>query len=152
MNCEKSVELTVLVIDDQAAMRKIVRSVLRETGIVNVTTAENGSVAFEKLTDPDLEFPDVIVCDLHMDEMSGTEFVHKLRRSKYVKNTDVPVIVLTGESREMVLEVTRQVGADAILRKPVSAEEMREMIESVVGFRLDMHKPCGAASPLQMVS
>ena len=147
-----NIDLTALVIDDQATMRKIIRSVLRKAGVSNVITAENGSDAFEKLTNPDLEYPDLIVCDLHMDEMSGTEFVHKLRRSKYVKNTDVPIIVLTGESREMILEVARQVGADMILQKPVSAEEMRAAISNVLGYRLGAGNTSATPSALGVAS
>ena len=142
---EYSVRLRVMIIDDQAVMRKIIRGVLLDAGLNDILEAENGSDAFDKLTDPDLEYPDVIISDLHMEEMSGTEFIHKLRRNKAVRNPDVPVIVLTGESQKMVLEVAAQVGANAILQKPVSAEKMRKAIMSVIGYEFDAHTSNGSA-------
>lgn len=131
------IQLRVMVIDDQEVMRKIIRRLLREIGINTVETAENGATALEKLRTRLENFPDLIVCDLHMEEMSGTEFVHKLRRSKDVTNSEVPVVILTGESEELVLDVARQVGANAVLQKPVSAQVMRQTIELAVGYQLD---------------
>lgn len=130
-------ELRVLIIDDHAIMRKIIRRLLRESGIINVAEAENGLDGLEHLADPESEYPDVIICDLHMDVMSGTEFIHKLRRHKTLSNPDVPVIVLTGESNDMVLDVAVQVGASAVLQKPLPPKELREAIEAAVGYQLD---------------
>jgi CheY-like chemotaxis protein len=129
-------ELRVLIIDDQEIMRKIIRRLLRESGITNVAEAENGRVGLDHLANPQVENPDVILCDLHMDVMSGTEFIHKLRRHKGLSNPDVPVIVLTGEANDMVLEVAVQVGASTVLQKPLPPEELLAAIESAVGFQL----------------
>ena len=131
------IQLRALIIDDQEVMREIVRRLLREIGINNIAAAENGAAALAKLEASSKEFPDVILCDLHMDEMSGTEFVYKLRRSKTIMNREVPVIILTGESDELVLDVARQVGADAVLQKPVSAQVMSQTIELAVGYKLE---------------
>ena len=117
-------------------MRKIIRRLLRESGITNVAEAENGRVGLDHLANPQVENPDVILCDLHMDVMSGTEFIHKLRRHKGLSNPDVPVIVLTGEANDMVLEVAVQVGASTVLQKPLPPEELLSAIESAVGFQL----------------
>ncbi|MBT5107657.1 MAG: response regulator [Rhodospirillaceae bacterium] len=129
-------ELRVLIIDDQEIMRKIIRRLLRESAITNVAEAENGLEGLEQLANPQIENPDVILCDLHMDVMSGTEFIHKLRRHKSLANPDVPVIVLTGESNDMVLDVAIQVGASAVLQKPFPPEDLRAAIEAAVGFQL----------------
>ena len=142
---DSSVHLRVMIIDDQAVMRKIIRGVLLDAGLKEFLEAENGSDAFDKLTDPDLEYPDIIISDLHMEEMSGTEFIHKLRRNKAVRNPEVPVIVLTGESQKLVLEVAAQVGANAILQKPVSAEQMRETIMTVIGYQFEAQTSNGPA-------
>ena len=129
-------ELRVLIIDDQEIMRKIIRRLLRESAITNVAEAENGLEGLEQLANPQIENPDVILCDLDMDVMSGTEFIHKLRRHKGLSNPDVPVIVLTGEANDMVLEVAVQVGASTVLQKPLPPEELLAAIESAVGFQL----------------
>jgi two-component system, chemotaxis family, chemotaxis protein CheY len=129
-------ELQVLIIDDQALMRKIIRGLLRDAGIRNVSEAENGRDGLDQLLDFSKKFPDIIICDLHMDEMSGTEFIHKLRRSKKIRDANVPVIVLTGESDGMVLDVTEQVGANAVLQKPVTPTVLHQEIEKAVGYQL----------------
>ncbi|MBT5109745.1 MAG: response regulator [Rhodospirillaceae bacterium] len=130
-------QLQVLVIDDHAIMRKIIRRLLKDSGIETVAEAENGRKGLDYLLDPECVEPDVILCDLYMDEMSGTEFLHKLRRSKHTDITKIPVIVLTGEKDEMVLDVAYQVGADGILHKPVTPQDLRKEIERVVGCRLE---------------
>lgn len=139
MNSLNSVadQLRVLIIDDHAVMRKIIRRLLKESGIMHVAEAANGRKALAYLCDPECENPDVIICDLYMDEMSGTEFLHKLRRNKTLSTRKVPVIVLTGESDEMVQDVARQVGANSVMQKPVSKTDLRFEIEAVVGCQLD---------------
>lgn len=137
MKCSSiSGELHVLIIDDQALMRKIIRGLLRDAGVRNVSEAENGRDGLDQLLDISKDFPDIVICDLHMDEMSGTEFIHKVRRSKNIRNVNVPIIVLTGESDAMVLSVTEQVGANAVLQKPVTAAALLQEIENAVGYQL----------------
>lgn len=130
-------QLHVLVIDDHAIMRKIVRRLLKDSGVEDVAEAENGRKGLDYIRDLDRVEPDVIICDLYMDEMSGTEFMHKLRRSKTIANNKIPVIVLTGETDEMVLDVAYQVGADGVLHKPVTPQDLRKEIEKVVGCKLE---------------
>ncbi len=80
--------------------------------------------------------------------MSGTEFLHRLRRDHSLPAKDIPVIVLTGETDPLVLAVARQVGATAIMKKHVSARELGSEIEAAVGFKLD---PSGfMAEPIHM--
>ncbi|MGY9006919.1 MAG: response regulator, partial [Alphaproteobacteria bacterium] len=77
------------------------------------------------------QLPDVIISDLHMDGMDGMEFCNTLRRSKKL---EIPVIILTGDSDRLLHETTLQVGAVAIMTKPVSAGDLLQKIEEVVGF------------------
>jgi CheY-like chemotaxis protein len=128
--------LRVLVVDDQRTMRAILRDLLHQCGIGSVTGATDGEDALhqlELLTTKD-EAPDVILCDLHMEKMDGMELVAHLRRGRDA-STDkrIPIILLTGESDEMMLEVVQQVGVSEILKKPVSAEELGKAIERAVG-------------------
>ena len=104
---------------------------------MRIAEAANGREALAFLRDRRAESPDVVICDLYMDEMSGTEFLHKLRRDHSLPAKDVPVIVLTGETDDLVLAVARQVGATAIMTKPVSARELGSEIEAAVGFKLN---------------
>ena len=133
-------QLRVLVVDDQNVMRKIIRNLLKQVGIEQVEEAENGREALEYLCASQKK-PDVIISDLIMDEMSGLEFLNNVRRDKNLSNCDIPIIILTGESNDLLLDVTRQVGAASILNKPVTATELLEAIEVAVGFVLSSTMP-----------
>ena len=121
--------VNVMIVDDQKSMRMIIRQLLHQYRIDHVTEAENGRHALDLLMDVDVPTPDVILCDLHMDVMDGMEFVHHLRRD----NNATPILILTGERNEFVLDVTRQAGASRVLCKPISAPDLVYEIHQVIG-------------------
>lgn len=131
----KASNLTTLIIDDQRCMRSVVRTLLRSIGIVKVEEADGVTKAVDLLNKMRV-YPDFILCDLHMADGGGIDFINKMRRDEFLKTLHIPVIVLTGESDPMMLDVSRQVGAAAILSKPCSAEELGRTIASIVGFSL----------------
>ncbi len=124
-------DISVLIIDDQRAMRSIVRQLLSQIGIHDVQESRNGEKALNRLNDPSNEDPDVIICDLHMDKMDGLEFCNLVRRDK---EHDIPIIILTGDSDKFLHEVSKQVGAVEVVMKPVSAPELLEKIKAALGF------------------
>ena len=124
-------DISVLVIDDQRAMRSIVRQLLAQVGIHDIQEAPNGEEAMELLNQPGNEDPDIIICDLHMDKMDGMEFCNQIRRDK---EHVIPVIILTGDSDKLLHEVARQVGAIEVLTKPISAPQLQEHIQTAIGF------------------
>ena len=122
--------LNVMLVDEQPGMRSILRQLLRQEGIEQVTEAENGRMAYDLLHDPETATPDVIVSELHMAEMDGLELVHQLRREK----NRTPVLILTGDETKLLHEVTEQVGANKVLLKPISATELSTEIHLAVGI------------------
>ncbi len=125
--------ISVLVIDDQRAMRSIVRQLLSQIGIHDIQEARNGEKALALLNQPGNEDPDVIICDLHMDKMDGLEFCNQVRRDK---EHVIPIIILTGDSDKFLHEVSIQVGAVAVVTKPVSAPELLEHIQTALGITI----------------
>lgn len=134
MTDENTNPLRVLVIDDHRSMRSIIRNLLHKVGIENIAEAENGKVALAYLRTPDTEFPDVIICDLHMDEMDGMQFCNIVRSDKNLRNHHVPILMLTGDLDQLLHEVSKQVGAMEVLTKPITAEELGRHIEKAVGY------------------
>jgi len=126
----------VMIVDDQKVMRKIIKKLLNQFGDFHVIEAENGKNAMDILCGVDDDLPDLIISDLHMDVMDGMSFCNNLRRLKNTRLNAIPVVLLTGESDRMVLEVSEQVGACMILQKPISAPELQKKLSSVVGFDL----------------
>lgn len=113
---------TVLVIDDDAAITRMLRLTLRDGGF-EVTTAANGALALEQITDEHM--PDAIVLDLEMPVMDGRSFYRALRS----RGIDVPVLVLSAYGARTA---QRELGANAYLNKPFNPEELVSQVRDLV--------------------
>ena len=82
----------VLIVDDEADQRELLRRILDREG-VEVMEAANGAEALAKI---DARRPSLVLLDLMMPEMNGFQVVEALRNSP--KNKDIPVVVITGKS------------------------------------------------------
>ncbi len=72
--------MKVLVVDDFATMRRIIKNILRQIGFTNIVEADDGTTAWELLNkDDSIEF---IVSDWNMPQMTGIEFLRKVRASE----------------------------------------------------------------------
>jgi len=131
-------DVRVMVIDDQRTMRTIVRRLLAAGGVCKVSEAENALVALDKLRTGEIKEPDVVVCDLHMDEMDGLEFCNAVRRDKTVLKGTTPILILTGGDDQMIHDVISQVGAAKVLLKPISSADLIKEIETAIGFNVDV--------------
>jgi CheY-like chemotaxis protein len=109
----------VLVVDDDSAARSLLRVYLERAGFA-VVEAEDGLDAARVLEAQDV---DVVVTDVFMPEQDGIELVQGLRRDR----PDLPIVVVSGGDRShdtFMLRVAEALGAGAVLRKPVRAEEL----------------------------
>lgn len=129
-------ELSGLVIDDQRTMRMIVRQMLHQIGIEEITEFPEGKEAWDFLIGLASDMPDFIICDLHMEGMDGLEFVNRIRRSKNEALHDIPVLVLTGDPDHFMHQVADQVGAAKILQKPISAPDLRVELAGILGVQI----------------
>ncbi len=134
MSSDPLSELRVMVVDDQRTMRTIVKKLLEQIHIVEVTEAENGLEALEIIQNPSNPPPDLVICDLHMDKMDGLEFANLVRRNKVPKLAGIPILMLTGDKDTFMHEVSAQAGATKVLTKPISAPDLRTEIAAVIGF------------------
>ncbi len=119
----------VLVLDDDANIRELLRIHLRAAGY-DVRVAENGIAAgYMVLRDP----PDLIVSDVHMPHMDGFEFVAALKADKTLPQ--IPVIFLTSEEE---LDYRGKVlGAVGYVTKPIRADRLLSLLaEHVPGGTL----------------
>jgi two-component system chemotaxis response regulator CheY len=124
--------LQVLIIDDQEVMRNIIKKLLTKAEPAQIYEASDGVKGLEMLRSGEVD-PDVIICDLHMDNMNGIEFLRTLRADKGNVNSRKPVLILTGDKSEQAHEITRQVGASKVLTKPIGADELIRQINLVRG-------------------
>jgi CheY-like chemotaxis protein len=126
---------SVLIVDDQKSMRSIVRQLLHQGRINQVHEAENGEQALKMLDAAgNGGQPDVILCDLYMDKMDGMQFVNHIRRDREKPYHQIPVLLLTGEKDGFVLDVAKQAGANKVLTKPISSQNLINEIKLAIGF------------------
>ena len=121
--------LKILVVDDNAHMRKLVTTILQAFGVNQIQEAETGQRAWTVLR----EFnPDVLVLDWVMENMSGLELVQMLRTNPQTPNPFVPVIMLTGHTSLDHVTQARDAGVNEFIAKPVSVKTMMSRLVSVI--------------------
>jgi len=108
----------VLVIDDQPFMLKLISYNLRKTGY-DVITETDGLKALERMEEI---APDLVVLDIRMPKISGTELCVRLRED--VRFAEIPVIILTSQLREDAEEAAMAAGATDFMTKPFSPTEL----------------------------
>jgi two-component system, chemotaxis family, chemotaxis protein CheY len=116
--------MRVLVVDDFATMRKIVKNVLKQISIENVVEAENGKAALNVLKTEDV---DLIISDWMMPEMTGIEFLKVCKEDEEKKK--IPFIMVTAEGqKDSVMEAIKS-GVDNYIVKPFTPEKLKEAID-----------------------
>lgn len=120
--------LKILVVEDNAHFRTLVRTILAALGIEAVVEAADGAEALEKLRD----FPaDLVILDWKMDGVDGMECLRRIRAADGPAPY-VPVIMVTGYSEARLIREARQAGVDEFLPKPISAKALlMRLIEAV---------------------
>ncbi len=120
---------SLLIVDDSATMRKIIMRSIRMSGLEFDTTEEagNGVEALEKLNASPV---DIILCDVNMPEMDGTELVKKVREMDSCKDTKI-VMVSTESSQEFIDNLLAE-GANDYITKPFTPDKFREKLSPFV--------------------
>ncbi|HWA89579.1 MAG TPA: response regulator [Rhizomicrobium sp.] len=121
--------LKLLVVDDNAHMRKLVVTILQAFGALQIYEADCGERAWVLLRDAN---PDVVVLDWMMEGMSGLEFTRQVRTSSQTPNPFVPIIMLTGHTHIDHVRLARDAGVNEFLAKPVSVKAILTRLISVI--------------------
>lgn len=136
--------LKVLVVDDEHTMRRVTRSLLQTIGVKNIRDACDG---YEGLETVCAWGPDVVIVDWKMPNLSGVEFVRRVRSPNDFPYPDVPIIMLTafGE-RSRVMEAV-DLGVNEFLLKPVSSKALHARLISILTKPRRMVKKGGCYVP-----
>ncbi|MYH64021.1 MAG: response regulator transcription factor [Caldilineaceae bacterium SB0675_bin_29] len=114
---------TILVVDDEAKLREMVRLYLEREGF-RVVEAANGR---EALFAARYEKPDLVLLDLMMPEMGGYDFIRQ-----FTKESEAPIIVLTARIEESDKVVGLELGADDYVTKPFGVQELMARVRAVL--------------------
>ena len=122
-------EIRTLIVDDSSVMRKIVERALRQAGLDQLVVHEAGSGA-EGLDVLKAKPVDLILTDINMPVMDGLEFLRQVRAQSLAPG--VPVVMITTESSEDHVKQAIQAGAQGYIRKPFTADQVKERIVPLV--------------------
>jgi two-component system chemotaxis response regulator CheY len=115
--------MKILIVDDSRAMRRIIQRTLRQSGFKghDIVEAEDGAKALEAVHS---ESPDLILSDWHMPEMNGLEFKQALN----AEGNETPFGFITSESTMEMRELAAEAGADFLLAKPFTPDDMEQAL------------------------
>jgi two-component system chemotaxis response regulator CheY len=118
-------DLNVLIVDDSAAIRKILVRVLSQTDlpIKQVLEANDGSEALKIVENNNVS---LILSDINMPNVDGLELLTRLRLTPKWK--DLSVVMITTEGSQAKVMEAVQLGAKGYVRKPFTAEQIKEKV------------------------
>ena len=121
-------ETKVMVVDDFATMRRIVKGALKQLGFKNIIEADDGSTALEELKK---EKVGLILCDWNMPKMTGLDLLKSVRGDDGLKA--IPFIMVTAEAQKENVVDAVKAGVSNYVMKPFTPDTLKEKIEKVLG-------------------
>lgn len=120
-------KMKILVVDDFATMRRIVKNILKQIGFENIEEAEDGEQAYNKLKSGGFKF---VVSDWNMPNLDGLGLLKKVRSDPDLKT--LPVLMVTAEAeKEKVVEAIKA-GVSNYVVKPFTAEVLKEKMDKIL--------------------
>ncbi|KPV47972.1 Fis family transcriptional regulator, partial [Kouleothrix aurantiaca] len=116
-------ERKILIVDDEAGLRELVRINLEHEGFA-VIQAENGAQGLAMARE---ELPDLVIMDVMMPEMDGWEACRQLREF-----SQVPVLMLTARVQSQDIVTGLDSGADDYLGKPFNMDELMARVRALL--------------------
>lgn len=120
---------TILVADDEAAIRTMLEVILSADGH-EVVTVSDGKAALDYLQK---DTPDAMLLDVKMPFIDGFEICSRVKRVKRLSN--IPVLLLTGFDDDQTRDHAKLVGADDIVYKPLSGKNLRGRVAQLIQAR-----------------
>ncbi len=121
---------TILVADDEPAVRNLLEMILGSDGHTVISVAD-GKEALTYLKD---HTPDLIVLDINMPFMSGLDVCSRVKRIKRFQNT--PVVILTAMNDQRTRDAATGVKVDLFVNKPLTGKNFRKTVQDLLESRL----------------
>ena len=120
--------MKILIVDDFATMRRIMKNILKQIGFSNIIEADDGTTALEELKKTAV---DLIISDWNMPKMTGLDLLKNVRSTDNLK--DVPFLMVTAEAQKQNVIDAVQAGVTNYVVKPFTAEAISEKLEKIFG-------------------
>jgi CheY-like chemotaxis protein len=118
--------LRVLHIEDNLANLELVEQVLTRSGVVELLAAMSGSLGIELARQ---HLPHLILLDLHLPDISGTDLLDTLRADP--RTAEIPVVVVTADATPSQIQRLRDLGVAAYLTKPIDIRELLNVVDTM---------------------
>ncbi|MBE0505294.1 MAG: chemotaxis response regulator CheY [Marinospirillum sp.] len=119
-------DMKILIVDDFATMRRIIKNLLRDLGFNNTFEADDGLTAIPMLNTGNFDF---LVTDWNMPGMTGFDLLKHVRADPDLK--DLPILMVTAESKREQIVAAAQAGVNGYIVKPFTAAVLKEKIEKI---------------------
>ncbi|MDF2820714.1 MAG: hypothetical protein K0R15_1155 [Clostridiales bacterium] len=117
---------SILIVDDAAFMRMMIKDILSKNGYNVVGEAENGLKAIEKYQELK---PDLVIMDITMPELDGIQAVKKIKEN----DSSASIIMCSAMGQQAMVIESIQSGAKDFIVKPFQADRVLEAVKKVVG-------------------
>lgn len=116
----------ILLVDDAAFMRMMLKDILSKAGYDPIVEAENGVVAVEKYKE---ETPDLVIMDITMPEMDGIQAVKEIKKLSNGAN----IIMCSAMGQQAMVIESIQAGAKDFIVKPFQPDRVLEAVKKALG-------------------
>ena len=120
--------MKVLVVDDFATMRRIVKNILTQLGFKNIIEADDGTTALDVLKSEKIN---LIISDWNMPKMTGLDLLKAVRADASMAET--PFIMVTAEAQQDNIILAVKAKVSQYIVKPFTAETLSEKLEKIFG-------------------
>jgi CheY-like chemotaxis protein len=117
---------TILIVDDDASIRKLIATTLEDVSGYRLEEASDGDEAMELALD---SLPEIVFLDLEMPRVGGIETCRRMRSEPTL--ADATIVVLTGDSGDVAERSAQAAGADLFLTKPFSPLHLLQLVDEI---------------------
>ncbi len=117
--------MKVLLTDDSATIRMILKGLLKQLEITDIVEASDGKAALDALQKHPI---DLMLLDIHMPHMDGMACLQSVKQN--AATTRVPVVIISSDTAATQLEAAEKLGACAFVQKPFRLEGLRQAIHA----------------------
>jgi len=126
MQGERSIQ-SILIVEDSATTRALIRAVIEEMGDFNTVEAGSGFEALKLL--PTQEF-NLVITDINMPDINGLELINFIKNNP--RYSHLPLIIVSTEKSEEDKKKGMALGAMSYITKPFKAQELQEAIKQAM--------------------
>ncbi len=116
----------ILIVDDAAFMRMMIKDVLTKNGYTVLGEAENGQKAIEKYKELD---PELVIMDITMPEVDGIQAVKEIKKD----DANAKIVMCSAMGQQAMVIEAIQAGAKDFIVKPFQADRILEAVKKVIG-------------------